>query len=175
MRNYPRTWAAATLVIVTVALTGAIAQEQGRTSTTVADKLVGTWRLVSIESSDKEAQRLRGLHPTGLLTYDRTRHMAAQIMPDRKRRIFTGPSSPIYASPAPTPDEANDALLGYTAYFGTYSVDERSATVTHRREGNINPGALGNFVRRYKFISDDKVQLIPLENEDNLLTWERIK
>ena len=134
MRNHPRTWAASALVIVTVALTSGIAQERGRTSATVADKLVGTWRLVSIESSNKETQRLRGLHPTGVLNYDKAGRMAGQIMPDRKRRIFTGPTSPITGSPAPTPDEASDALAGYTAYFGTYSVDERAATVTHRRE-----------------------------------------
>ena len=45
--------------------------------------------------------------------------MVVQISPDRPRRRFTGPQ--------PTPDEALDAISGYAAYFGTYTVDERAS------------------------------------------------
>jgi hypothetical protein len=64
--------------------------------------------------------------------------------------------------------------LGYTAYFGTYSIDEAAAVVTHHREGNIDPGGLGDFKRRYQFEGDDRLILMPLEN-NHRLTWERIK
>ena len=30
-------------------------------------------------------------------------------------------------------------------------MDERAQTVTHKRIANINPGGLGDFVRRYEF------------------------
>ena len=91
--------------------------------------------------------------------------MAVQIMPSRVRSKF--------AELLPTPEEARDALLGYTAYFGTYSVDDRHI-ITHHRTGNINPGALGAFVRRYEFLSDDRVLLSPVESKAGL-TSERIK
>ena len=102
----------------------------------------------------------------GLIYYDETGHMAVQIMPDRLR--------PKYAGAEPTPDEAKAAITGYTAYFGTYTIDERTHTVTHHRLGNINPGALGDFVRRYEFASSDRLILRRIEST-NELTWERIK
>jgi hypothetical protein len=129
-----------------------------------AKRFIGTWKLVSIV--EPESEGARGPHPTGLIIYDATGHMAVQIMPDRVR--------PKYAGTLPTPNEARAAVLGYAAYFGTYTVDERARTVTHHREGNINPGELGDFVRRYEFLPGNRIVLRPLENQ-NALTWERIK
>jgi len=152
------------LVVVAIVLIGRIA---GQPATQGADakRFIGTWRLVSI-TRDGKPDPDRGEHPTGLIYYDGTGRMAVQIMPDRARPKFAGPQ--------PTPDEARAALIGYTAYFGTYSVDERAHTVTHHREGNINPGALGDFVRRYEFAAGDRLILMPVESQ-NRLTWERVK
>ena len=71
-------------------------------------------------------------------------------------------------------DEARDALLGYTAYFGTYRLDAEKGTVTHYRTGNINPGGLGQFVRRYQFLSEDTIVLMPVESNSGL-TWQRVR
>jgi hypothetical protein len=141
-----------------------MAQAQVAETADAAKRLVGTWRLVSITES--QLQQYRGEHPTGLLYYDDTGHMAVQIMPSRER--------PKYADTLPTPEEARDAVLGYTAYFGTYTVDEGNQTVTHHRTGNINPGGLGDFVRRYQFLSEDMLVLMPVESRAGL-TWERIR
>ena len=130
-----------------------------------AKRFVGTWRLVSI-TTDGKTDPNRGPNPTGLIQYDAKGYMAVQIMPDRVR--------PKYASTQPTPDEAKAAITGYTAYFGTYTIDEKAHTVTHHRTGNINPGGLGDFVRRYEFAPGDRLILSPVENM-NALTWERIK
>jgi hypothetical protein len=57
-------------------------------------------------------------------------------------------------------------------------VDERAQTVTHKRIANINPGGLGDFVRRYEFPTEDRLVLTPLELTDLRavrLTWERQK
>ena len=149
------------IVALVASLTGQSRISQGAD----AKRLLGTWRLVET-TTDGKPDPVRGLHPTGLIYYDATGHMAAQIMPEGGRRAFAGTG--------PTPEEAQAALRGYTAYFGTYSVDERAHTVTHHREGNINPGALGDFVRRYEFLPGDRVALRPMENR-NRLVWERIK
>jgi hypothetical protein len=101
-----------------------------------------------------------------MIYYDAKGYMAVQIMPDRPR--------PKFAAANPTPDEAKAALSGYTAYFGTYSIDERAHTVTHHRTGDIHPGPLGDFVRRYEFTSNDRLILRPVET-DSAVTWERIK
>ncbi len=131
----------------------------------VTKRFIGTWRLVSIVSNGQTDPN-RGAHPTGLIYYDGTGHMAVQIMPDRPR--------PKYVGPQPTPDEAKAALIGYTAYFGRYTIDERAGTVTHHRQGNINPGAIVDVVRRYEFAPGDRLILRPVENM-NELTWERVK
>jgi hypothetical protein len=98
--------------------------------------------------------------------YDAYGNMAVQIVPDRDR--------PKFAANQATAEEAQAALLGYTAYFGSYSVDPLAGTVTHHRQGNINPGAIGDYVRRYEFAGDDKLILRPLESQSQL-TWERVK
>ena len=136
-----------------------------RPSSDTAKRLIGTWRLVSITRNGKTDPN-RGPHPTGLIYYDSIGHMAVQIMPDRVR--------PKYAGSEPTPDEAKAAITGYTAYFGTYTIDESARTVTHHRMGNINPGSPIDVVRRYEFASGDRLILRPVENQDEL-TWERIK
>lgn len=128
-----------------------------------AKRLVGTWRLVSIAGSTLGPYR--GEKPTGLIYYDDKGQMAVQIMPSRKRSLYT--------DALPTAEEARDALLGYTAYFGTYTVDAKNQTITHHRTGNINPGGIGDFVRRYEFLSNDKIVLMPIESNAGL-TWERI-
>ncbi len=46
------------------------------------------------------------------------------------------------------------ALADHIAYFGTYSVDERAATVTHHRQGSVQPGDKGDVVRGYEFVGD---------------------
>jgi hypothetical protein len=84
----------------------------------------------------------------------------------------------LFSGPRPTLEEAYDAIAGYAAYFGTYVVDERARTVTHKRIANVNPGGLGDFVRRYEFATEDRLVLVPLERADTraiTLTWERQK
>ena len=160
------------------ALAVARTETQSPAGASGANRLVGTWALVSYESSDAESKQFRGPKPIGLLYYDRTGHMAVQISPDRPRRRFTGPQAGVFTGPQPTPGEALDALSGYAAYFGTYTVDERAQTVTHKRVGNINPGGIGDFVRRYEFPAEDRLVLVPQERTDLRavrLTWERLR
>jgi hypothetical protein len=126
-----------------------------------ATRLVGAWRLVETSDPDR-----RGPRPTGLVMYDARGNMSVQIMPDKPR--------PEFAGSRPTPEEAQTALSGYTAYFGRCTVDEVEGTVTHHRTGNVDPGGLGDFVRRYEFVGDERVILRPLEN-NNVLVRERVE
>ena len=60
-----------------------------------------------------------------------------------------------------TGEEALAAIWGYTAYFGTYTVDEAKKIVTHHRAGSVQPGwhTQKDFVRWYRFEGDDRVTL----------------
>ncbi len=128
----------------------------------IAKRVVGTWRLVDIV--DDKGQPTRGPRPTGYIHYDPSGVMSVQIQPDWERPKFSFGKS--------TPEQAKAALQGYTAYFGTYSVDEKTATVTHHRAGNINPGDMGDFVRKVEF-RDSRLILRSLDT-NNLNTWERV-
>ena len=164
-----------TLVLAMLAVATS-AQAPARASAPAA--FVGTWKLVGYESSDPDSLTYRGERPFGVLVYDAAGNMAVQIAPDRARRPFSGPVAELFSGPRPTPEEAFDAIAGYAAYFGTYVVDERAQTVTHRRVANVNPGGLGDFVRRYEFETPDRLLLVPLERSDRRaikLTWERQK
>lgn len=158
------------ILVIAILVMGIGAGGAGGQSASQADiskRFIGAWRLVSIEVNGRVDSN-RGAHPTGLIYYDAAGYMAAQIMPDRPR--------PKYVGWQPTPEEAKTALIGYTAYFGTYNIDERSRTVTHHRQGCVNPGLVGvNATRRYEFAVGDRLILSPVENPSSRLTWERIK
>ena len=91
--------------------------------------------------------------------------MAAQIMPDWER--------PKFGLGKATPEEAKAALDGYSAYFGTYSVNELTATVTHRRVGNINAGDMGDWVRKIEFREPDRL-ILKTQGTNNQIIWERV-
>ena len=135
-----------------------------------AANLIGTWRLVSMEGGTESQRAGFGSDPQGLIYYDNTGHMAAQLMPDRSRAKWEYGKDP-------TPEQAKDALTGYAAYFGKYSINKEERTVTHHRIGNIRPGSPVDVTRQYIFITGDKVVLKPVEKVYGTLalTWERIK
>jgi hypothetical protein len=142
------------LVVILIAQAGARSTSgQAAPSSEEAKRFIGTWRLISDTS-------------TGLMYYDRLGNMAAQVMPSRARAKYAGTQ--------PTPDEAKEAITGYLAYFGTYSVNEGAHTITHHRKANINPGQVGDdVVRGYEFAPGDRVILTPVGSV-NQITWERM-
>src|SRR5262245_16459878 len=150
MTNFERRAAAAlAVVLLAVPVTGA-----QTVAARDAPRFVGTWRLVS------DTQ-------TGIMIYDSLGNMAAQVMPNRVRRR--------YAAAEPTPEEAKEAITGYLAYFGTYSVDEQARIITHHRKGIIKPGQVGDdVVRGYVFESNDRLVLTPA-GSTNKIVWERAR
>jgi len=140
-------------------------------------QLVGTWRLVSRVVSLEDGTTVQdpglGKTPTGYLIYDSSGHMAAQLMrPDRSMAIDCVTSGP-------APSDNSQSVNGYDAYFGTYTIDETSHTVTHHLEGALAAADVGkNLVREFQ-LSGDKLTIIvrtnsPKEKQIRTLTWERV-
>ena len=140
------------------------------------EQFVGTWKLISSEFrlSDGQVIYPLGRNAVGMLMYDASGHMSAQLMrPDR----------PVFASGdlgSGTPAEVKSAFEGFTAYFGTYKVDEGNAAVIHQVEGSLFPNWVGgDQVRFYKF-SRNRLTLstppIPAGSQQvtGFLIWERI-
>jgi len=128
----------------------------------VANRLLGAWRYMGTRINDSNWDR--GANPKGMIYYGPHGEMAVQIAPDVKRTR---------AGAAMTPQEAFTAVKDYTAYFGTYTVDEAAGTVTHHRQDSLQPGDGGDLVRRYELNGDRLVLRAP--NSPLEVTWERIK
>jgi lipocalin-like protein len=147
-----------------------VAQSQSEPS------LLGTWRLVSYEARDSEGrvQYPLGENVSGLLFYDGGGNMSAHVMRN---------DLPLFAAEDPargTDVELRAAFEGYASYFGTYTIDQASQTVTHQVRGAWYPNWIGHDqIRHFKF---DGSRLLlstsPLMWDGHLfeyvLTWERI-
>ena len=159
---------AAVVVLAITALGGywQAAASQVRSQAELRKPFVGSWRLVSIEGGNNPTTR--GSKPTGLIMYDAHGNMAAQIQPDRQRPTYTG---------TPSLEQMAERMRGYTAYFGTYTIDEKAGTVTHHRQGMLDAGAV-DFVRKFELTPDgNRITLTPVggTGAPTHLTWERVR
>ena len=139
---------------------------QAKTQDALRQPFVGSWRLVSIVGGDNPTNR--GTTPTGIIMYDAHGNMAVQIVPDRPRPTYTG---------TPTAEQAAERMRGYTAYFGTYTIDEKAGTVTHHRQGMLDAGVV-DFVRAFELTPDgNRITLTPVGGTGSRtdLTWERVR
>lgn len=151
----------ALLLVIGLGAGSAIAQSppQGE----AAKRFFGAWRYVGTWIDGKPRPG-RGVDPKGMIYYDPSGAMAAQIAPDRHVKM---------AGAEPTPEEAKAALADYVAYFGTYTINERAGTVTHHRQGNVQPGDRPDLVRTYGFVGD-RLILRPVGSKQEVV-WERFK
>ena len=108
-------------------------------SRTTQKDIIGAWRLVSIEVDGREADPFYRSGSRGLLIYDKSGWFSVQI---------EGAGRPRVEVPAirPVPDEKESAtrlkasaLDSYYAYYGTWSFDAASSTVTHHAKGALYP------------------------------------
>jgi hypothetical protein len=107
------------------------------------DQLVGHWELVSLAAvNGSDIEYPMGQDIEGVITYDQTGHMAVQIMRHLRPQFASGDLD------GATFAELSAAVTGYTAYFGTYSVDESAAVVTHHVKGSLFPNWVGTEQRR---------------------------
>jgi hypothetical protein len=157
-------------VLVVLMACDAVGRAQGTSQEALRKPFIGTWRLNSIDGGAASASPNRGAKPTGIIMYDAHGLMNVQIMPDRPRPKWTG---------APTPEQALDAIRGYTAYWGTYTIDEKAQTVTHHRQGMLDGGVV-DYVRKFELKDGgNRIVLTPVSggtsNPPTHLTWDRVR
>jgi len=148
------------------------------------EQLVGSWSLVSRVSTLANGEVLpdRGLAttPKGLLIYDRTGHVAAQLSRQGRTVEMIGEECREAAKIRGTNDTAQ-TVLGYDAYFGTFTVNEKEGFVVHHLESALFPGDVGKDIKRNFTISGDKLTIkFNTTTADGkpvtrTLVWERMK
>ena len=123
-----------------------------------ANRLVGVWRLVSVEGLSPTNQFVYD-HPRGMIIYEASGRMSVQIASIGDRKPFAkGPA-------AGTTDEKAAAFDSYSGYYGTYTVDAQAGTVTHHIEDGSNPSSRGrDNVRWFELQGKNRIVLIPTED-----------
>ena len=154
-----------------LALLGGLALASPVPAPDLAQQLRGTWRLVSYErkeSPDAPWTRRFGDDPKGYIMYDGTGHMMVEFEKMPPPAKFT--SGDDWKA---TADEALTVYLGYIAYFGTYTVDEKAHAVTHHVEGSLNPGYFGTDQLRPATLEGDRLTLS--DGKTFRVVWERVR
>ncbi len=133
------------------------AQNEVASHASAKEKLIGTWRLVSLEGPGADGKISRITDLKGMLVYTRDGHMSVQLM-----------------YPKSASGLSNDYVKnGYEASFGSYDVDEEAHTVTHHVEGSITEGLVGKDLPRIYQFSDGRLILkSPRPAEHWSVTWK---
>ena len=126
-----------------------------QSSTPRPDVLIGSWRLISIEdhASDGSITYNYGREPLGLVMFGADGRLSLHLMRPDRREWDSGDFL------RPTPDELSESMLGYFGYFGTYTADEASGTVTFHVEGAAYPNYIGTDQRRFYSIEGNRLTL----------------
>ena len=138
---------------------------------TLRQQLLGTWRLVSVENreaGEPEWKSLFGESPRGYIMYDATGHMAVQFEKTPPPAKFASGDDW-----KPTPDEVLGVYLGYVAYFGTFTVDEKASVVTHHVEGSLRPSYFATDQKRPAKLEGNR--LILSDGKTFRVVWERVR
>ena len=170
----------ALLIAGVLAAQSTVAAEHGSTS----EALIGSWALESRVTTDRDGAVVADANlsatPSGLLIYDRSGHVAAQLSrPARTPSMLAGECEQAQKVKG-TPDTAQP-ILGYDAYFGTYSVDAEHGVVTHHLESALFPGDIGKNIERRFTLSGDSltIRFDPTLGERKAVTrslaWRRRK
>ena len=143
---------------------------------TLASQLIGSWQLLSREDRTAAGQRRidpsLGADPVAILFYDAAGNFAAQFM---KRDRSSAEAAVTREASA----NNSAAVCGYDAYFGKYSVDVASRSVTQVLEGSLSPGDVGKTVTRKMHVDADTltIELATTSSEGEPLTrtliWRR--
>ena len=125
------------IILALLALSAAALCSADDKRTTQQD-LIGAWRLVDIEvqgPGGREADPFYGNGSRGLIIYDASGWFSVQIE-NADRPSLEVPA----VRPVPVVTDADSkALHSYYAYFGTWSFDAATSTVTHHAKGALYP------------------------------------
>ena len=131
------------LAVAGLAVSALCAADGCRAPRMTQQDLIGAWRLVNIEvegPAGREADPFYGSGSRGVLIYDASGWFSVQI---------EGAGRPALQVPSvrPAPDRSESTarleaavLDSYYAYYGTWSFDPVTSTVTHHAKGALYPG-----------------------------------
>jgi hypothetical protein len=146
----------------------------GRPAPAPGNPFVGTWKLISIERRSADGALIPGINPvggvnpTGTVMYDDKGNVSLQIMP-------AGRSGTVNTLQPLTPEQAQAALFGYVAYFGTYTLDTDARVMHIHFDGALNPSMVGTNGDRFYRFDGNRMTFRAGTSATTWLTWERLE
>ena len=151
----------------------------GLISKSTAERLVGAWKCQSwtLTKAGGEVVHPYGPNPRGLIMFSDSGYVSTNI---------THPDKSITDVDGLSPEQALEhAFNVFSAYCGSYSVDEVAKKVTISVTGAMAPEWIGSIQEReYEFLSDGRLQLSVTDDGQtsqdagvggrNVLVWERL-
>jgi Lipocalin-like domain len=147
------------LVLVLIVAIPAMTQSGTPEAISVREKLVGAWKLLFFEQPGPDGM-IRKLPRIGLLMYTQDGHVSLQIL---------APEGAPEAAAGPIQYEQG----GYEAYFGTYTVDEKTSTVTQHIEGALVRSLIGKDLTRVCSFSGKQLTRRSIRSDEHWTSvWE---
>ena len=130
---------------------------------TLKEQIIGTWTFVSSTNTSPDGSKYDawGANPKGATIYDANGHYAFMIVRSDLPKVADRAKT--------TPEQGQAIVVGSIAYYGTYTVDEASKTVTLHVEGSTFAAFNGTDQKRIvKSISADEMTTLNPATSDGV-------
>jgi hypothetical protein len=182
MRVTSRNGGTSALALMMLAAGALCAADAGHGSRTTRQDLVGAWRLVDIGiegPAGRQADPFYGSGSRGLLIYDACGWFSVQIE-GRGRPSIPIPSVRPAAGESDSTTRLKATVLdSYYAYYGTWSFDGATSTVTHHAEGALYPAEDNAIYPQHVEVKGKRMTFTYTQNVAGHVTvqtkrWERV-
>jgi hypothetical protein len=149
--------------------TGAVGQQK-----TLKEQLVGTWTLVSAESTDSSGNKtplVKGTDIKGLQIFTDSGKVSFQVIGGHPK-IATNDRSKM------TREEIKATAESVLSYFGSYTVNEAEKSYTMQIESSSFPNQTANPAKRLVTFTGDEMKVTNpgrLAGGQTLIVWKRAK
>ena len=146
--------------------------------TSSQDAFIGRWQLISstFRQADGTIIYPLGEQAEGRISYDKQGQMSAQLMRPQRERLSSRDAEEVRLA------KVKAAFDGYTAYYGSYTIDFETQSVTHHVAGSLLPNWIGRQLVRYFEFSQNNTRLAlttpPMGKKAQIvgtLVWEKIE
>ena len=143
----------------------------------IQDAFIGHWQLISSTFGEADGTVIYplGKDAQGRIMYDAHKQMSAQLMRPKRQPLSSRDATEERLA------KVKAAFDGYTAYYGSYTIDVETKSVTHHVEGSLLPNWIGRQLVRYFELSHNNRRLTlttpPMGKDAGIigtLVWEKI-
>ena len=161
--------------VIALTFCGAALLLRCQSQPSLRNQLEGTWRFVSstqhLADGTTRPDPQTGPKGIGYLIYTKTGQVCV-VVGNSERPRWQSPQ-------APTDGEVRNGSDGFTAYAGTFQVNETERSVVHHIEMDRVPNSVGAERKRYCFVNGKRLTLraappLPAGVQEWTIVWERV-